>query len=197
MEADVLHTKRLDWAFAGTSSSEIKKLPDGSNIVHSRWQHWVDSRTEQAETVADEGDMFPQTDGTTLETGRMVNPATGLPTDYEERWRDVEPISTERSGGGAEEGRKVCVVLQLHDDVNRARGMVVRVGQFCQGLLRVRDGLSLERWEWESEKGWRRMAKMGDMWLPCGVLLEGEKLRLGGEVKYGEFAWKVVEMSDF
>lgn len=193
---DVLHPSRLDWAFAGFSSSEIRTNPEGNAIVHSIWQHWVDSRTQNAETVTDEGDMYPQTDGRTLELGSMINPDTGRMTQYEERWKDVEPTSTDM-GEGDKEDRKVCVVFQLHDDDHKARGVVVRVGQCCQGVLRVGDDFSLERWQWKKGGGWKREVRIGDLWLPCGPILEGERLRLGGEMKYGEYLWEVIEMSEF
>jgi hypothetical protein len=189
-EGDIQHLERLEWAFAGTSSSELRNDADGRQIVHSSWKHWVSSRTRVADGVVDEGDMFPQPDGRTLETGEMVNPATGELTKYEESWIDVEPTTT----GTEDEGRLVCVVLILQDDANEARGMVVRVGQYCQGFMRVGDALSMERWAWDAEGGWRRLVHMGDLWLPCGVVTDGKRLELGGQVKYGEYEWKIVEM---
>lgn len=207
--ADVIPTSRLDWAFAGTSSTEL--LPDpsatGREIVHSTWRHWVDSRYEDAESVVDEGDMYPRPDGRTLEKGRMINPETGQMTDYEEVWVDVDSTDTttttsvradghgEAEDGGS--GRKVCTVLMLEDEEHSARGMVIRVGQFCQGVLRVGDGFCLERWEWAANTGWKRQVRMGDLFLPCGVTFETDRLRLGGEVKFGEFVWRVVECSWF
>jgi hypothetical protein len=192
--SDVLPFSRLDWAFAGTSSTEIKTEPNGKQLVHSKWRHWVDSRHPAAEDVNDEGDMIPQTDGTTLERGSMVNPATGQMTPYEECWKDIEPIRIR------EQAKGVCVVLQLHDDANKARGVVVRVGQCCQGLIRVGEHMALERWVWSHEetKGWTRKFRMGDdLWLPCGVALEEDKLKKDGEVTYGAYVWNVVELSEF
>ena len=189
----VLHTSRIDWAFAGTSSTELRTDPKGKQILHSKWKHWVDSHHTDAESVNDEGDMLPQADGKTLERGSMINPATSQMTDYEECWKDVEPTATSSEDGE----KKICAVLQLQDDDYQARGMVVRVGQFCQGILQVGDGLSLERWQWEKDRGWKRQLRVGDLWLPCGVVLEGQRLEMDGEVKHGDFLWKVLEMSDF
>ena len=188
---DPLHSSQIDWAFAGTSSSEIRVDANGAQTVHSTWRHWVDSRFPTAEDVKDEGDMFPLADGRTLENGSMINPATGRMTDYEECWKDVDPLANEKGAG------KVCTVLQIHDDAHKVRGMVFRVGQFCQGILRVGEGLSLERWQWEESGGWKRQARVGDQWIPCGVILEGERLKMGGEVTYGDFVWRVVELGEF
>lgn len=161
-------------------------------MLHSKWHHWVDSRNEDAEAVTDEGDMLPQSDGTTIERGSMVNPATGKTADYEECWEDLEPVGT----SDGRQARKACV-LQLHDDENEARGMIVRLGQFCQGVIRVGKYFTVERWQWREGEGWKRGVRTGDLWLPCGPILEGERLRLGGEVNYGDYTWRVVEMSKF
>ena len=188
---------RLDWAFAGTSSTEIKTDPQGRQTVHSKWQHWIDSHSyNPEEEVNDEGDMFPQKDGTTLERGSMVDPATGRMAEYEECWRDVEPVATKDGG------KPLCVVIKLEDDANKARGMVVRVGQFCQGFMRVGEKLALERWAWEKGAGWRRQTRMGDMWLPCGVAVDEDWLRKGKSrkddgVTFGDFLWMVVELEEF
>ncbi|KAK5108358.1 hypothetical protein LTR62_008388 [Meristemomyces frigidus] len=197
----VLPFKRLDWAFAGVSSSRELHDKDGNAYAHSAWQHWVSDRTKDADSVKDEGDMYPMSDGRTLEKGSMTNPATGVKTEYEEMWRDVKVAKvTQPSEDVGKEGVRKCVVLVLHEDEREARGMVVRVGQFVQGVLRVGDHFSLERWEWHSawqNGGWKRSVRMGDLWLPCSAAMEDGKVRLGGEVKYGEFVWKVVELQDF
>ncbi|KAI1168580.1 hypothetical protein F5B18DRAFT_646367 [Nemania serpens] len=118
----------LDWAFAGTSSSEIR---DGGRR-HSTWRHVVDSRTRAPETVVDEGDIFPQEDGRTLETGRMANPATGKLTDYEEVWTDLKvegvPEVHQNSAAFTQQPRGVCVVLEMGDEECEGRGMVVCPG---------------------------------------------------------------------
>lgn len=192
--AEVLETQRLEWAFAGTSNTELCDVPDGGQIAHSIWKHFVDSKHVDADAVVDEGDMFPQpapNEKRTLEKGRMVNPINGRPTDYEEVWKDVPLTSTNREGGTI-----YVVVLVLLDEEHRARGMVVRVGQFCQGVLRVGEGFACERWEWRWEDGWTRRARIGDLFLPCGAAMEEGKLRVGGCVKYGEYEWRVIELVD-
>lgn len=138
--------------------------------------------------------MYPQPDGLrTLERGKMVNPATGRMTEYEESWLDPTPKTT----NGGEKGERVCAVVRLHDDEHDARGLVVRLGEWCQGVLRVGDAFSLERWKWEGEGGWTRRARMGDLWLPCGVVMDPLKVELGGEVRHGDYLWKVEELDLF
>ncbi|KAK8049265.1 hypothetical protein PG994_010995, partial [Apiospora phragmitis] len=108
---------QLDWAFAGTSSHDAAASPP-----HSVFRHWVDSRHEDAVAVVDEGDMVPSPrPGETLESGRMVNPATGLVQPYEECWLDEEP-----GEGAASEG---WVLRYQQDDEQQGEGKGQGQGQ--------------------------------------------------------------------
>ncbi|KAI0033599.1 hypothetical protein K488DRAFT_77814 [Vararia minispora EC-137] len=82
--------KRLDWAFAGTKSSEPGPI---EGQTHSAWHHTIDSRSTIP--VKDEGILFPDpSDPTkTIERGSMLNPETGSVEEYEECWNDIEPPS--------------------------------------------------------------------------------------------------------
>lgn len=190
-EPDELPLSRLDWAIAGTSSSSAPR-PDGrgGHITRARWRHWIDSTTTDAAGVVDEGDMVPQADGSTLETGSMVNPATGRDTPYEEVWDDVEP--TPPTGGGVN-----CVVLELDDDGGGRRGRVVRLGRYCQGFARAGEGIALERWEWAEGEGWRRTVRMGGLALPCEYVLGDDRgFAVGDDAAgTGHDGWKVVEVA--
>jgi len=170
----------------------------------------VDVHSDEPEKITDEGDMLPQPDGErTLERGSMVNPDTGKLTEYEECWLDVKVKAVDLGVGGEagdDEKSRTCVVLVLHDDEHKARGMVVRVGQYCQGVVKVGKQFALERWEWKAAKeegsggqsgGWKRLARVGDWWLPCGAALREDLLKLDGEVKHQEMVWKVVELCYF
>lgn len=108
--------------------------------------------------VEDEGDMYPQSDGDTLETGSMVNPTTGKYEKYEERWfdLDVEIIENEK--------KKIGWVMRTHDEGSESvRGMVVRVGQYVQGILKSGEKVAVERWVFDGEKkGWKSVATSGE-----------------------------------
>lgn len=150
-----LAREHLDWAIGGTSASHMRTRPDGSQVSHSVFTHWVDSRTTEPEAATDEGDMLPQPDGTTLETGRMINPATGVETDYEELWRD----------GAAKDVPALAkwTVLQIHDDSQQKRGMFVQLGKYAQAVLRIGDSFTAERWEWNaSSSKWVGNFRIGD-----------------------------------
>jgi hypothetical protein len=89
-----------------------------------------------------------------------------------------------------------CWVLQHENAAGQSRGMVVRLGQFCQGVLRVGDGFAAERWEWTVDSGWRKVFGSGDLNMPCDVacFLAVEKLRAGSEVVYSsDETWRCVE----
>lgn len=185
--------EQLEWGLAGISSSEPKKSPKGEDISHGIWKHWIDSRTPDAEGVQDEGDNYPLPNGEVLELGSMVNPVTGKLTAYEEKWADVPLKSTD-----GKDGKAWCVVLELHNDEHSARGLVVRAGQYCQGIIRVGDQVAVERWAWDEETQftWKRRVRMGDLFLPCGVATDPAKLELGGKITYGEQIWTVVELTE-
>ncbi|KAJ6598683.1 hypothetical protein B0H10DRAFT_1826065, partial [Mycena sp. CBHHK59/15] len=115
---------KLDWAFAGYRSSV------GPNST--KFTHHIDSRTLDPLDVVDVGTNKPLPDGTTIEAGEMVNPATGRVTAYEEVWRD-------------EESGAALFVRNAAGTVWRAR-----VGDWQLGLGRWRGGGPF--WAWQAER---------------------------------------------
>ncbi|KAK4448323.1 hypothetical protein QBC34DRAFT_407212 [Podospora aff. communis PSN243] len=189
----------IDWAIAGTSTSETT---EGSDVSHARWNHWIDSRTANTENLADEGDNYPQPDGSILEKGRMVNPATGEPADYEELWvsEDIRSVPALTSGGDIADV-SVCVVLEMDEDGRR--GMVVRLGQYCQGFMRTGDGeadITIERLKWDSATGgWSKEVRTGDAELPTDFATHLAHEAVKGDVvrvSAGGDAWTVVERAE-
>jgi hypothetical protein len=194
-----LPLERLDWAIAGTSSSTPKLDGDGkeTGVSHGVWHHWINSRTKDVSKLSDEGDNYPQEDGlTTLEKGTMVNPATGLDTDYEELWTEVDPVV------GKPEG-VYCAALKFEggggEDDMAHRGMIMVLGDYCQGLLRLGDRVSVERWAYtgaEMDGDWRLLVKMGNDEMPCKKVFEGlQGLKEGDVVEDGKRRWTVVEVA--
>ncbi|KAF3046865.1 hypothetical protein E8E12_003933 [Didymella heteroderae] len=115
-----LDLKRLDWAIAGTSSS-VPAPSKGADVKLSTFHHWIDSRTLDIEAATDAGYMYPMPpdgrDELVLEKGNMVNPETGVPTDYEEVW-----IEREMNAVPGDQGSQV-VVLDFDQGVEE-RGRV-------------------------------------------------------------------------
>lgn len=118
--------------------------------------------------------MVTLPDGTTFETGAMVNPATGVETDYEEIWESVEakrlgddePVydlvyQTGFAGGAAPE--------------EQLKGMAIRVGQFAQGIVRRGHNVWCERRAWD-----------GTGWVVVFRVRDGEEERNGEDAGLGE-----------
>ncbi len=191
----ILPPSRLDWAIAGTSFSSVVPSGDGDStqeIRHSRWVHWIDSRIANCDGVEDEGDMFEQSDqALTLETGRMVNPATGVATDYEEMWRS-EPIEMVPSLNG--ERDVTCVALRM-ETVGGAtkRGLVVRLGQYCQSFARDGDDITVERLKWDGQR-WTQQVRIGEQEFPTDIATYlAHETMIDDKVGVGGAVWKVVE----
>lgn len=187
---------QIDWAFAGTSASQPAHEERGRIIpAHSTWTHWVDSRVSyEEEPPTDEGDMYPQPNGDVLEKGRMAHPETGIVTEYEELWTDIE---VRRTG---QDTTRVSVVLMADDSARRARGMIVRIGQWCQGILKIGNDLSVERWEYcegspGDQTGWQRLVKIGELEMPCPSTFTPADLALHGAntVSADGVRWTLVE----
>ncbi|XP_014557089.1 hypothetical protein COCVIDRAFT_43877, partial [Bipolaris victoriae FI3] len=208
--------QRLEWAFAGTSTSvpiqpssasdsgtqKPQEDEEWENVTHSTWKHWLDSRYSvgDANIPVDEGDMYPLSEELTLEVGHAYHPALEAVKTHEEMWRDEEIKSTCLSAAG-KEGKKLCVVLRCRDDAAGVRGVIVRVGQYVQGILMQGDKTTVERWEWAVENEgvdemakWQRTVRIGAAFLPCAVCFRDAVLAVGGKVRYGEFEWVVEEV---
>ncbi|RGP59778.1 hypothetical protein FLONG3_11100 [Fusarium longipes] len=179
---DHMPLSRLDWAIAGTTVSTVKPDPSGALTSHSTFNQWISSR----ELVNDSGFMYPQPDDLTLEKGSMANPETGIDTAYEELWHDATPTAVPGESGVR------ALVLQTEDKEKGARGCVVRLGRYAQGLIRVGEEIALERWEW-TEGGWKRTVRMGNEDLPIEKILGEENLEEDDGVDVGGRTWKVVE----
>ncbi|KAF5680483.1 hypothetical protein FCIRC_5801 [Fusarium circinatum] len=178
-----LPLSRLDWAIAGTTVSTKIPDPEGNLTSHSTFHQWISSRTLDS----DAGFMYPQPNDLTLEKGSMVNPNTGIDTAYEELWHDATPTAVPG------EPAVRAIVLQTEDEKNGVRGSVVRLGRYAQGLIRVGEHISLERWEWKD--GWERTIRMGDAELPIEKILGEEALKEDDTVDVHGREWKVIEES--
>jgi hypothetical protein len=176
----------LEWGFAGTANSTPAQ---GEIPAHTEWSHWVDSKT--TEVVRDEGDMYPQKNGEVLEYGSMVNPAKGVVEKYEECWVDLSTrvIPPEKEF--------ISWVMKCEDVERETKGMVIRIGEYIQGMLRKGDDISIGRWIWSEEDGWRKAVDIGGFGtvVPSEVLRIDADVRLGDKRKGGEgLEWKCIEV---
>jgi hypothetical protein len=180
---------QLDWGFAGTSSSVPITKKKWKGVTHTTWTHFVDSRGSSDEV--DEGDMYPISQTLTLEHGHAFHPHVGAVRSHEEMWEDQLILSTSTS---STHDTKICIVLRLHDDAKNARGVVIRLGQYVQGIVVVGTEVTAERWEWSNEGGWMRTKRVGKGMLPCGVVMREEIMSVGAEIGVGEVKWDVEEV---
>jgi hypothetical protein len=143
----------------------------------------------------DEGDMYPIAQDLTLEVGHAFHPALRTVKTHEEMWRDMPMQSTNSTGS------KICVVMRVQADAAGVRGVVIRLGQYCQGLLMMGGKATVERWEWTAgnsgsteAENWKRSVRVGDLFLPCAVTFRPEVLAVGGMVKFHDYKWNVEEV---
>jgi hypothetical protein len=156
----------------------------------------------------------------------MMKPGTGQLQAYEEAWVDI-PLKPDA------EGKIWTVVLHFsqdhsgHDEerlphsvgaresapsssmTSSSCGVIVRIADRCQGIVRIGDRVTIEQWETDplvsgleaasiDEKqasgAWKRVMRVGDDFLPCAVAFQPERVAVGSEVEYGSMAWKVMEV---
>lgn len=155
----------LDWGFGGRS---VGKSP------HGEWIHDIDSHTTEPESDSGVSSPHPTLPDVSLERGTMRHPGSGEMREYEEAWKhlDVLPVGP---GGGVHEGQRVSVFLETGQAGDRRRGMVCRVGQFVQGIVRDGDDVSVQRWAWdEEEREWKPVARIGHAAMACDVTWKDE-----------------------
>lgn len=147
-------------------------------LSHTIWDHWIDSRSNNPDS--DEGDMWVQPNGDILEKGKNKDPVTGQETEYEELWRDLHVEAF-----GKKDNRS-SLVIRADDPERNAKGMAIKIGGWCEGILKMENELTVERWEWrqtdgtsdvaftEASKGdgrtpndWVRTFRIGKGALPC------------------------------
>ncbi|OJD28787.1 sodium nucleoside cotransporter [Diplodia corticola] len=221
---------RLEWAFSGVSetlppivmsqtqhvaahshapplaSVDYRRLCDFSSsgggtvtVPRKRWNHVIDSKcvAPGQKPAPDEGEMYavagrPEA---CLEIGKMEREkGSGVVSRYQELWVSAEP----RLVGS--ETRRQGVVLSLDMPEQQARGIIIRVAQYCQALLITKDQIDLERWECVdgTRAEWQRAAKLGSRFLPCSWTFEGgqaieEGVAVGSTLQDGEMKWQVQE----
>ncbi|KAF2871865.1 hypothetical protein BDV95DRAFT_570803 [Massariosphaeria phaeospora] len=221
----VVAREDLQWAFAGASKSWAKEVQvpdrieeedeeedgdgdegDGGGdaeptVKHSVWTHWLDSNWPVGAThiPVDEGDMYPMPDGRTLEVGASM--MDGRMQGYEEMWSDV-PIKA-----CFPSPNKYSIVMRVELDAAGVRGLIVRVGQFCQGILmHGSEPCTVERWEFVESKNeagnvtggdWKRTAKVGELFLPCALAFAVGRISAGMKVKTPLYEWVVEELVEW
>jgi hypothetical protein len=108
--------------------------------------------------------MYPQPNNTTLELGAMFNPSTNSEQAYEEVWVDYSACAVEGSRWSVVDGQ-----------------------------------VTVERWKFEvpdkdSKGDWKRIARLGDLFLPVSLAFKPESLIEDNTLTYGDYKWVVKEV---
>lgn len=136
--------------------------------------------------------MYAQLGGDILECGESLDRTTGEVKRYEELWGDVPVLRV--GNGNVEEGGHVSVVAKAEDAERRIRGMVVRVGDWCQGILKEGEDVTTERWHWTEGGGWERIARLGrGCLLHCALILDESMIEEGKRYGNEGLEWDIVE----
>lgn len=178
----------LEWAFAGKVEVRLPDQQDTKAIAQAharaRWNRIIDSQLSYLPDETDEADLTLQPDGSILEAGGFPNPTTGEEEPFQEIWYLIPQLPLTGN----------CVVLKAdHQDIH-VRGLIVRVGQWCQGILyRSKDDKVVERWHLEAPGNWIRDLRIGEstVSLPCTNTFA--HLEIGGTIELDGITWVVVE----
>lgn len=152
--------ERLLLARAGRNITDLKG-PIETSLMEKRAE-WIQGMSLSGKPAGDKGvkdnrkTQRSGSDQVDSMVGQAVidNPATGEAIEFDELSIDL-PISP-----NSRNGKRTSIVLLLQDQGRNVRGMVVRVGDWCQGLLQIGHDISVERWRWvpgqQPGKGRRR-----------------------------------------
>lgn len=141
-----------------TATADVT-MPYSAHVV---FYHEIDSRGAASVKMEDQGHMFALPNGGCIEVGIMQNPSTRSFELYREYWTAPPSPSVD---GHRPLQRRPCLVAKTlvgssskettntdaQDSPSRDQGVIIRVGDHCQGLLQVvrQDGQSellVERW---------------------------------------------------
>jgi len=204
--------QEYNWVFAG----QAHKFDGGG----ASWDHWIDSRTD--DPAEDAGVMSLLPNGDTLEKGAMVNDY-GVKEAYEEVWRDegVDPaIATvllrlrdkdQRTSDGSvlatassDPAPHTAGPALEKTEADSVCGVVIKVGRWCQGFVKIDGRFLAERWQQAPETGqWTLLYQLGDtnndnLAMPCSVVFESYQdaahPNIGQELSFGSQQWKYVEI---
>jgi hypothetical protein len=181
------------------------------------WVHWIDSIITPE---SDSGINETLPNGDVLERGEMRDP-NGVIRPYEEIWRDeIVTNSLVAVLIGQSVSSEDQPVHRLSDEYHRQAkyystsasppncvGMVIRVGDWCQGILKLQDDFSAERRHYQRGPAggcWIVQFQINRGMLPCDKVCDwldksstgadtGHNYQIGDTVTIGDVIWTLVE----
>ena len=132
--------------------------------------------------------------GDVLEKGEIIDEDTGAVTHYEELWQEL------RTHFWSQDSWRKCVVLKTLDEDKDNMGLAIRCGSFAQGILKSREGFTVEQWDFvcgEHAGRYESTVRLGEGEMPCEGLLKGGlgEMEEGEKVCVGGVEWVVVEVA--
>lgn len=181
--------KSNDFPGYATAGMSFTRMPQGTetclayeSTINVQWEHSIDS----SKTFDTDGaDMYLLSNGDTMEIGYMM--LDGEWKMFKEYWID----------GTAPNPSYVAMELNYSVNDPSEKGMAIRVGGYCQGILQNNSRLWVERWQIDSTGGWKmdsRSVVTEDTVLPC-QWSTAEERKLGDTIELAGRVWKVVETS--
>lgn len=170
----------LEWGIGGRSVG---------TPTHGKWMHDIDSRTMNPEP--DEGELSPHPTlpDVTIERGTMGHPESGELREYEEAWKDIPALPVKC--GGPHDGKIVTVLLESGGAGTARWGMICRVGQYVQGIVRDGQSVSVQRWAWsEGAREWKKVAQIGDASMVCDVTWNESLQGIGKTFTRDGYTWR-------
>ena len=157
--------------------------------AHCVWTTDVDSR-EMGKGFVDEGDMFMLPNGDEIEVGFMENPDTGREEIYKEYW--AEAPGADGSGGG---GKSPCVVAEAGMGEGSGRkGRMVRIGDFCQGVVDGGEGEGVVAMRSLKKDGkWVNDGRSKEGPFPCTWVCEDGR-KVGDVTECDGMEWEITEL---
>lgn len=145
--------------------------------------HTVDSRSDCP--TEDAGSFEQLANGDWLEKGKMLDFDDGKVKEYEEVWRD--PIVFPRISTVLMLEEEKGKAFQTNSATDAAKGTIIRVGNYCQGIMKVKGEVTCERWILdEGVEEWRRIFRIGKGVLPCQVACIDHAVQGKGEERHGD-----------
>lgn len=122
----------------------------------------------------------------------MRHPETGEVTEYEEAWKKIPVLPV--GGPPLQEGGRVAVWLELQRRDPHRTGSIVRVGGYCQGILREGTSVSAQRWKWTGD-AWEMVGQVGDPTAEMPCSMTWAEVPTGGFLSLGNSLWSFREVS--
>ena len=106
------------------------------------------------ESVEDEGDMFLLSNSECIELGQMLNPGSGKIEMYKEYWTSVpfEAFSNGQDEGTTKLSEKPRCLVARTVEGQQAKGLVILLGGYWQGVLRESEHFACTRVRYQPEK---------------------------------------------